>query len=391
MFQPFGRLSVRFRFRLVRICCLAAFVGLAGCQDQKVAETSPETATEITVAVPAERQVLDYEEFTGRTSAKESVDVRARVTGYLDKIDFHEGSEVKAGDLLFVIDPRPFQADYDKAAAQIAVAEASLKYRKAELTRNTELVRTGAVTRSEYDQSVAARASTAAAKLNLDFTEYRSPIDGETSRANVTKGNLVQADHTLLTTVVSVDPMYVYFDVDERKLLEIQQDVREGKIKSSGRSKIEVQMGLATEQGYPHRGTIDFADNQLDPSTGTIRMRGVFPNPLPVKGSRVLMPGLFARIRVPIGDPHTALLVAEKALGTDLGQKYLLVVDAQNKVQYRPVKIGRLDAGLRVIDEGLQPGEQVIVLGLQRVRPGSIVKPDVVKMETFATTAGSSK
>ncbi|MGD0783850.1 MAG: efflux RND transporter periplasmic adaptor subunit, partial [Candidatus Aminicenantales bacterium] len=318
------------RFPIVRLalaCCLAACAGLpTGCESKPTA-LAPREAVEVTVAMPAERKILDYEEFSGRTAAKESVEIRSRVTGYLDRIEFREGADVKAQDMLFVIDRRPFQADYDKAAAQIAVCQANLKYRQAEVNRNTELVKTGTVTRSEYDQSVAAyeqavasvtaaRATAEAAKVNLDFTEIRSPIDGETSRAEVTKGNLVQADQTLLTTVVSVDPMYVNFDVDERKFLQVQQEVREGKIKVAEHSKIEVQMGLDIEQGFPHLGTIDFADNRVDPSTGTIWLRGVFPNPLPARGVRVLKPGSHARVRLPVGDPHTALLVAEKALGT---------------------------------------------------------------------------
>ena len=318
------------------------------------------------------------------------------MTGYLDRVEFTEGGEVKKGDLLYVIDPRPFQATCDRVTAQIGVAEANLVYRKAELARNKELVGPKVITLSEFDQSTAAHGEAVAsvtatkadletARLNLSFTEIRSPIDGKISKTKVTKGNLVNADQTLLTTIVSVDPMYVYFNADEHMLLRLLAEERQGKLKVDGHSTMEVYVGLANEEGFPHRGTIDFADNRVDSGTGTIEVRGVLPNPLPAKGSRVLLPGLFVRIRVPLGDPHKAVLVAEQALGTDQGQKYVLVVDDKNVVQYRRVKLGRLEAGLRVIEEGLRGGERVMVAGLQRVRPGSVVQPEQVKMDSFAT------
>jgi len=371
---------------------------LAGCTGQARPDAPP-PVVQVTVALPIQRDVVDYEDFTGRTEAVESVEIRARVTGYLDRILFEEGAEVKKDAPLFVIDPRPFKADYDRDVAQVAVREANLTYREAELARGKLLVAQKAMSQSNFDEIVAAygeaaaavtaaKANTEGAKLNLDFTAIASPIDGRISRAAVTRGNLVKADVTLLTTVVSVDPMYVYFDMDEPTILRVQQSIREGKIKAKDPSKIPVMMGLGNEAGFPHEGTIDFADNRLDPGTGTIRVRGVFTNPKPAVGSRVLLPGLFCRVRVPLGDPYPAILVAERALGSDLGQKYVLVVDDKNEVQYRTVQVGRLDSGLRVILVGLQAGERVIVTGLQRVRPGAKVEAKVVQMGDFAAPAG---
>ena len=386
------------RERLPRIVVggllVACVVLLTGCDAPPAALAQP-TPVQVTVSQPLQREVVDYEDFTGRTEAVESVEIRARVTGYLDQLLFKEGAEVKKGDLLFQIDPRPFQAEHNQALSQVVLRQANLKFREAELARNKLIFAKGALTQSELDQSVAARdealaavaaaeASTEYTKLNLEFTRIAAPVDGRISRAQVTPGNLVQADQTLLTTLVSVDPMYVYFDVDERAILRIQTSVREGKIQPRQGKEIPVLMGLATEEGFPHHGTIDFGDNRVDPSTGTIRVRGVFANPKPDRGDRVLMPGLFARVRVPVGDPYAALMVAERALGTDQGQKLVYVVNDKKEVEYRPVKIGKLYDGLRVVEEGLRAGEQVIVNGLQRVRPGATVEAKGIDMTVFA-------
>jgi RND family efflux transporter MFP subunit len=370
---------------------------LAGC-DHKTAAVAPPTAVTVTVSTPIEREVFDYEDFTGRTEAVESVEIRARVTGYLEKICFKEGSEVNQGDLLFEIDPRPFKARYDQVTAQIKVREANVQYRQAELARGRALLPQNAISQSDFDQMAAAYAEAVAsvtaaeasaeeAKLNLDFTRIASPIAGRISRASITEGNLVRADDTLLTTVVSVDPMYAYFDVNERTILRIGRNVRQGKIQARDGEKIPVLMALADDEAFPHQGTIDFADNRVDPGTGTIRVRGVFPNPKPDRGNRVLMPGLFARLRVPIGEPYKALMVTERAVGTDQGQKYLLVVNEQGRVEYRRVRVGRLEDGLRVIKAGLHAGERVIVSGLQRVRPGVPVESQTVDMASFSLSA----
>jgi RND family efflux transporter MFP subunit len=372
--------------------CAALLVGCTG----RTPPGAPPPVAQVTVALPIQRDVVDHEDFTGRTEAVESVEIRARVTGYLDRILFEEGSEVNKDAPLFVIDPRPFKAEYNRDLAQVAVREANLTYREAELARGKLLVAQKAMSQSNFDEIVAAhgeagaavtaaKANTEVSKLNLDFTAIASPIDGRTSKATVTRGNLVRADQTLLTTVVSVDPMYVYFDMDEQTILRVKQNVREGKIKAKETEKVPAMMGLGNEAGFPHEGILDFADNRLDPGTGTIRVRGVFPNPKPATGSRVLLPGLFCRVRVPLGDPYQALLVAERALGSDLGQKYVLVVDDKSEVQYRTVQVGRLDNGLRVILGGLQAGERVIVTGLQRVRPGAKVEAKAVDMIDFSS------
>jgi RND family efflux transporter MFP subunit len=379
---------------LLAACGFSLCAGLlTGCNSQGAAAVEP-FAIPVTVSTPVEREVGDHDHFTGRTEAVESVEIRARVTGYLDKICFKEGTEVKRGDLLFEIDPRPFQAEYNRALSQVGLAKADLKFREAELNRVRQLFDKTVITQSELERTVAAhdqaaaavaaaQASAERARLDLEFTKLTCPIDGEASRARITRGNLVRADDTLLTTVVSVDPMYVYFDIDERTILQLEQNIRQGKIKVQSGAQIPVGMGLATEKGFPHQGIIDFAENRVDPKTGTIRVRGVFANPKSAAGTRRLTPGLFTRVQVPIGYPYKALLVAERAVGTDQGQKYLYVVDAKNEVQYRRVKLGTLEGEMRVISEGLKPGERVIVRGLQRVRPGVTVQPTSVDMTSF--------
>ncbi len=263
----------------------------------------------------------DYEEFVGRTEAFRSVEVRSRVTGYLDKTLFKDGDEVQAGQDLFEIDPRQFQAEHEKALADVKLAEADLKSREADIDRSKPLVATGAVTRADFDKQSAARdtalATLAANKtaagigaLRLRFTHIHASFAGRASRALVSNGNLVSADSTLLTTVVSVDPIYVYFNADERTHLRVQRAVRDGKLKLD-KGEIPVSMGLAGEEDFPNRGMIDFSDNRVDPATGTIQYRSVFSNPKPDVGDRKFEPGLFARIRMPIGMPYQALLVAE--------------------------------------------------------------------------------
>jgi RND family efflux transporter MFP subunit len=352
----------------------------------------------VSVAVPIEEPAEDYEDFTGRTEAVSLVDLRSRISGYLDKVLFADGAEVTKDQQLFQIDPRPFQAAYDKAVADLAVSQADLKYRNAELARSKSLRPSNAISQSEFDKAIAAQATAVAAvtagqaavesaKLNLDFTRVASPIDGRASKTAIAAGNLVQADQTLLTTVVSVDWMYVGFDVDEHTWLEVLQNVRAGKIKSAGNEQIPVSMRLANEKGFPHQGILAYSDNRFDPGTGTLRARAKFPNPKPATGDRYLMPGLFCRVRVPLGMPQRALKVAERAIGADLGQKFLLLVDDKNQVHQRPISLGKLEDGLRVIHSGIHAGEKVIVSGLQRVRPGAQVEPVVVDMRSYATAA----
>jgi multidrug efflux system membrane fusion protein len=411
--------------------CVVSLCAVVGGCGPAASEPAAAPAVRVSVALPIQRAVTDYEEFTGRSEAVQTVELRARVSGYLEDVQdvtaeqlqqlrklglklpwkegeaidkgrrlfFQEGDEVVEGQLLFLIDPRPYQAEYDKSVAQVALREANLALQNSELKRNKPLMEKGAVSPADFDKTVAAAqeaaASVTAAKaaleslaLNLEFTRVPSPLDGRVSRAEVTPGNLVKADSTLLTTVVSLDPMYVYFDVEEQTILRIQAGVRQGKIESREAGKVAVHMGLGTDKGYPHRGAIDFADNRVDPSTGTIRVRGVFPNPKPDVGQRTLLPGLFARVQVPVGAPRKATLVAEQALGTQQGRKYLLVVNDKQQVDQRMVTLGRLEGGLRVIEEGLTPTERVIVVGIQRAQPGADVEVEAtVTMDSLVPPA----
>jgi RND family efflux transporter MFP subunit len=366
------------------------FVGLAGCSAQPAAP--PAEPPVVTVAVPLSKPVNDYVDYTGRTDAIPSVDIRARVSGYLDQFKFAVGQPVKAGDVLFVIDQRPYKAALEQAAAQVVLGEAQLKLAVTEVKRNEPLVKNGATTQSEFDKLVAARDVSAAtveaakaardnAQLNLDFCTIKSPIDGRASRNLIDVGNLVTADNTLLTTVVSEDPMYVYFDMDERTVLRVKEMIRNGQFRSAREhSDVSVLLGLANETGYPHTAYVDFVDNKLSSNTGTIRIRIVFPNPIVNGQERVFTPGLFVRVHVPLGDQHDALLVSERAIMSDQDKKYVYVVNDKSEVESRIVKLGLLQDGLREIVDGLHPKDRVIINGLQRVRRGVPVTPRDGKM-----------
>jgi RND family efflux transporter MFP subunit len=370
---------------------LSAGMVLSGCA-RPAAENPATTAASITVSYPIEKTITDFVEFTGRTAAVDSVEVRAHVWGYLQKVNFKEGALVKKGDVLFELDPRPYEAMLNQAKAKVAQDQAQLTFDEAEYQRYLKLVGSGAVSRSDMDKIQAARsvdlaniaadkAVVASRQLDLEYTKVTAPVSGRISRYIVTVGNLIQSGDqnggTLLTTIVSVDPMYVYFDIDERNVLRIQQLTREGKARLPRHPNVVVPvlLGLANEEGYPHQGTIDFVDNQVNPKTGTLRVRGLFANK-----DEALAPGLFARVRLPLGDPHQALLVIDRAIDSNQGQKVLYVVDEKNQVASRPVRIGALHEGLRVIEEGLKPGERLIVNGLQQVRPGATVAPNLVDM-----------
>jgi RND family efflux transporter MFP subunit len=379
---------------------LGLCVALAGCA--RGPSGGPEAApTPVTVSRPVEREVTDYADFTARTAAVDSVEVRAHVWGYLDKVNFKEGALVKKGDVLFQLDPRPYQALLNQAKAKVAQDEAQLTFDEAEYQRNVNLVRTGGASRSDLDKTAAARgvdmaniaadkAAVASRELDLDYTKVIAPVSGRVSRYVVTVGNLIQSGDqgggTLLTTIVSVDPMWAYFDVDELTVLRVKKLIREGKAPSPRDGEMSVSLGLANEDDFPHRGTIDFVDNQVNPKTGTLRLRGVFPNK-----DEALAPGYFGRVRVPIGSPHQALLVSDRAIDTDQGQKIVYVVNSDNKVVSRPVRLGALHDGLREITDGLTPGERVIVKGLQQVRPGITVEPKLVDMPASQTRRQGDK
>jgi RND family efflux transporter MFP subunit len=365
--------------------------GSAGCV-RKPAEVPAAAPPVIPVSHAVVRAVTDYADYTGRTDAVQSVSVRARVTGYLVKMPFEEGAEVKEGDLLFEIDPRPYQALVDQAQSQATLYQAQLKLARTTYERDNSIGTTGAITQQQLDQDKAAveeaqarikvaEAALATARLNLTFTQVRAPISGRVSRYFYTLGNLVTQDQTLLTTIVSTDPMYAYFDVEERTF----QRVVKGINAANGKSDVPVLMALEGEEGFPHRGTLNFVNNQVNPATGTIAARGVFTNPRPAGGAWSLIPGMFVRIRLPLGQPHQANLVIDRAIGSDQGLKFVYVVGADNKVQYQRVKTGPLqEDGLRVIEEGLKPDDWVVVGGLQQLRPRAEIQPDPTAMPTLA-------
>src|SRR5439155_15090580 len=318
----------RSTFLAVTALVLGFCLGVTGCA-RTPSEAPAAPPIPVTVSYAVEREVTDYADVTARTAAVDSVEVRAHVWGYLEKVNFKEGALVQKGDVLFELDPRPYQAMLNQAKAKVTQDEAQLKYDEAEYQRNVNLVRTGAVSRSDLDKTAAARgvdlaniaadkAVVASRQLDLDYTKVLAPVSGRASRYVVTVGNLVQsgdqAGGTLLSTIVSVDPMYAYYDVDERTVQRVRQLIRDGKVKWAQKTEWPVALGLATEEGFPHQGTVNFVDNQVNPKTGTLRVRGVFPNK-----DESLSPGFFARVRVPIGPPHQALLVSDRAIDTDQG------------------------------------------------------------------------
>ncbi len=370
--------------------------GLAGCGGEPPVASLP--PPEVSVSQPIERPVSDSLEFTGRIEAVESVDVRARVSGYITKVAFDAGARVKEGDLLFEIDPREYQAAVDHAEGEIAKLRANLTRASAEVTRTQRLKSSGAVSEREVDTAtgskgategelVTARAQLEKAQLDLQFTRVTAPIAGRASRAEITAGNLVVVGADggpVLTTIVSLDPVWVYFDIDEPSLLRL----REAEHRRTGRPltpesvaslQIPVQLGLANETGFPHTGRIDFVDNRVDPATGTMRVRAVLENQ-----EGLFAPGFFVRVKLATGEAKPTALVTERAIGTDQGRKYVLVVNDKNVVEYREVQLGPLADGLRAITSGLAPGEWVIVNGIQRARPGITVAPQRVAMEPKA-------
>lgn len=370
---------------------------LQGCKSEATTAAAP-VPIEVSVAAALERDVAEWDEFTGRLEAVESVEVRPRVTGYIESVNFTEGSLVRKGDLLFVIDPRPYRAELAKAEAELTRAHARVELAESDVNRSDKLRAIKAVSQEEYDQRVnaareaganvaAAAAAVDAVRLNLEFTRVIAPISGRVSKAIVTAGNLVSGGSnqaTLLTTVVSVDPIYVSFEGDEQIYLKYHDLARRAAREFGVERANAVQMGLANEAGYPHVGSFVFVDNQIDPRTGTIRARAAFDNK-----DGFFTPGLFARVKLLGQDSFKAVLVDDRAVGTDQSQKFVLVVDKDNKVAYRTVKVGRLTDGLRIVTEGLSPGESVVVNGLQRVRPGAVVAPQRVAMDARETDEAS--
>jgi len=355
---------------------------LAGCGD-RARQQKPVPAT-VTVAPVERKEIVEQDEFTGRVEPVDSVEVRPRVSGYIQEVRFQSGQLVKKGEVLFVIDPRWHQAAFDQRQAELEQAKVHLDNARREADRTSQLLANKAISVEEGDarQSrceeskaamLAAQAALDTARLDLEYTQVQAPIDGRVSRALLTEGNYVSGiagAASLLTTIVSVDPVYVYADVDENSLLKFNNLAHARKLETDGDGKIPVELQLADESDFSHRGYIESFDNRLDPNTGSILLRAVFPNP----DGRVV-PGLFARIRVPLSERYPALLVQERAIGTDQAQKFVLTLTASNTVAYQSVKLGPEIEGKRVIRSGLQGTEEIVVNGIQRVRPGMVVTP----------------
>ncbi len=356
-------------------------LGTTSCNRQEAPQAPP--PPKVTVSQPVMRELIEWDEYTGRIEAVDSVEVRARVNGYLESIHFKDGQIVKKGDLLFVIDPRPYQADLDSAKAALKLAKARLELAKNDLARAKKLLSARAISEEEADtrssdERVAqatveqSEAAIEAAKLNVEYTQVTAPITGRISRKLVTEGNLINGGTggTLLTTIVSLDPIYCYAEADEQSYLKYIRLAREGARPSSREVRNPAYLALSDETGFPHKGYIDFVDNQMDPNTGTMTGRAVFPNP-----DLTLTPGLFARLRIPGSGKYNAILLPDESIGSDQSQRFVLVVNDKDIVEYRKVIVGPVINGFRVISEGVKPEDWVIVNGVQRAIPGAKVAP----------------
>lgn len=361
---------------------LAALIATAGCDRKALSKATPPPAA-VTVARPVVRSVMEWDEFTGRLSAVEEVDVRARVGGLVMSIAFKEGGLVSAGDVLAEIDARPYQAQLDAMLAQVAESKALVRLAEIEHARVTDIP-ADSRSKTEFDTAAAnvekaraslagAEARVAAARLNVDWCRVVAPISGRVSRRYVTAGNLISGadgQGTLLTTITSVDPVYCYIDVDENSALKYAALARAGSRVSARQARIPTRLQLANETGFPHVGEVDFVDNRVDSETGTIRGRGIFPN-----RDGWLLPGLFARVRIPGSGRYDAMLVPDAAVLTDQNSKMLMVVNAKNVVEPRPVQLGALFGELRAIASGIGPEDRGIINGLVHARPGATVQP----------------
>jgi len=381
--RSFTRLGIVLAVVALASGMVVGFGESLGSEKSGPAENMPPPPA-VSVAQVVSRDVRQWDEFTGRVTAVETVELRPRVSGYVERVAFEEGQEVRKGDVLFMIDQRRYRADLDRAEAELAQARSEAKLAYSQDVRAQTLVDAKAISREEFDArraattqgNAAVRAAQAAvdrARLDLEFTEVRAPIDGRAGRAVVTVGNLAQADSTLLTTLVSLDPVHVYFEADEQTYLGYNELARRGE---RGESRNPVRIGLANETGYPHSGTLDFTDNQVDPRTGTIRARAVVPNP-----DRVFTPGLFARVQLEGSGVFHALLIDDKAVLTDQDRKYVYVLGPGNTAVRRDIELGRMVDGLRVVSAGLEPADRVIVHGVQKVFvAGMPVTPQVIAM-----------
>ena len=371
----------------------AALFLVSGCGGDADAQAGPPAAPPVSVAPAVQRPVADSEEFSGRLEAAEYVELRPRVSGTIDKVHFTDGALVRKGDLLFSIDPRPFEAEAARAQSQLTSMKARFELAQSELARAQKLLDSQAVSKQEVDQLAAgqrtsqadiqgAEAALRIARLNIEYAQVRAPIAGRVSRANVTAGNVVN-EQSVLTTIAGVSKVYAYFDGSERTYLRLKDP------KTGGRAP-KVRMALLDEQGFPHEGEVDFIDNRLNPQTGAVRMRATFDN----AGSR-FTPGLSARLRMESATAYDAVLVPERAIGTDQTKKFVYVVEADGKPQFREVHLGALAEGMRVVQGSVKPGEHVVVDGLQRIQPGMTVAPQVLQVDAKGLpipppTAGST-
>ncbi|MDX3905490.1 MAG: efflux RND transporter periplasmic adaptor subunit [Pigmentiphaga sp.] len=384
----------RFRKRTVVVALAIAVIGTGGLAasrmtalaGQEAPAPAPQAAV-VDVAEVVNRTIVDWQAYSGRLEAVDRVEIRPLVSGTLTAVHFKDGALVKKGDLLFTIDSRPYAAEVARMQAQLAAAQAREAYTASELARGERLLADNAIARRDFEEKqnaareasanlAAARAGLEAARLNLEHTRITAPVSGRISRAQVTVGNVVAAGagSAPLTTLVSTARMYAAFDVDEPTYLKIAQASR------AGSGTIPVHLGLADEEGYPRQGELSFIDNRLDVASGTIRVRAVFDNP-----DGQLIPGLYARVQLGTGKPREALLVDERAVGTDQDKRFVLVLDGANRTAYREVRLGATTGGLRVVESGLKAGERIVVNGLQRVRPGEPVEARPVPMAGSAS------
>jgi membrane fusion protein, multidrug efflux system len=374
--------------RRVAIAALAVLVvaGLGTFGAIRVDASSPAAPTivpEVDVATVVQKTITDWQSYSGRLEAVEKVDVRSQVPGTIVSVNFKDGALVKKGDTLFVIDPRPYAAEVDRAEAQLAAAQARTGYTQSDWERAQRLLADNAIAKRDYDEKQnasreasanlkAAQAALETARINLGYTKITAPVAGRVSRAEITVGNVVSAgaSATPLTTLVSVSPIYASFDADEQTYLQYLSRAKDG-------SKVPVELGLADESGYSRSGIIESVDNRLDTSSGTIRVRARFDNE-----DGALIPGLYARVKVGGSEPHPALLIDDAAVGTDQDKKFVLVVDQGNHVVYREIAVGGMQGNLRVVKDGLKASDRIVVNGIQRIRPGDTVRAHMVPMTT---------
>ncbi|HWL27399.1 MAG TPA: efflux RND transporter periplasmic adaptor subunit [Burkholderiaceae bacterium] len=389
----------RYVVAVAAVALLASGVALFHLQSNAVAALTPTgpQAVAVDVTQVSSRSITEWREYSGRLEAVDNVQIRPLVSGTITAVHFQDGSIVKAGDVLFTIDPRPYQAAVEKARADLAAAKARVAYTGADLARARRLLAKNAIAERDFEEKrnasrvaaaekQGAEAALTSAELDLEHTQIVAPVSGRVSRAEVTEGNIVAAGTAAapLTTLVSVDKMYASFDVDEQSFLSF---VNPGRVERG--AKTSVAMGLSNEQGFPRKGQVESIDNRLDAASGTIRVRAIFDNT-----DGTLLPGLYARIRLGGGAPRPAVLIHETAIGTDQDKRFVLVVDKQNRTAYRQVRLGSLMDGLRVVETGLAPGERIVVNGLQRVRPGDPVEPKMVVADGkggYVAVAGSDR